>query len=155
VVVAAVAALGVVDFTIAAREALVRDGRVVLLDLAPLDPRSLMQGDYMALRYRIADEMFRSGVPPPADDGRVVLRLDPNGVASFRRFDDGTPLTADEARLRYRIRNGLPKFATNAYFFEEGRAQSYANARYGEFRVAPDGEAILTGLRDSGRQPLK
>lgn len=155
VVVAAVVALGVIDYGIAAREALVRDGRVVLLDLAPIDPRSLMQGDYMALRYRVADEAFGRGATQRVDDGHIVVRLDPNGVAAFRRFDEGGPLAADEARLRYRIRNGQPKFATNAYFFEEGHAQDYASARYGEFRVAPDGEAILTGLRDARRQPLK
>jgi uncharacterized membrane-anchored protein len=52
--------------------------------------------------------------------------------------------------MRYRLRNGMPKLATNAWFFEEGHAADYAKARYGEFRVAGDGEAILTGLRDEG-----
>ena len=51
-------------------------------------------------------------------------------------------------RIRYRIRHGTPKLATNAWFFEEGHAADYAKARYGEFRVASDGDAILTGMRD-------
>ena len=149
VVMATVVALGVIDYGIAAREALLRDGRVVLLDLAPIDPRSLMQGDYMALRFRVADEAFGRAYTQRVGDGRIVLRVERNGVATFRRFDDGTPPAADETRMRYRIRDGRAKFATNAYFFEEGHARDYAKARYGEFRVAPDGEAILTGLRDA------
>jgi hypothetical protein len=45
------------------------------------------------------------------------------------------------------VRNGLPKFATNAYFFEEGHDNDYAKARFGEFRVAPDGDAIKLVFR--------
>ena len=56
--------------------------------------------------------------------------------------------------MRYRVRHGAPKFATNGYFFEEGRAQDFTKARYGEFRVAADGEAILTGLRDEALKSL-
>jgi uncharacterized membrane-anchored protein len=46
------------------------------------------------------------------------------------------------------------KFATNAFFFQEGTARRYEAARYGEFRVAPDGELLLTGLRDKDLQAL-
>jgi uncharacterized membrane-anchored protein len=44
--------------------------------------------------------------------------------------------------------------ATNAFFFQEGTAMRYQGARYGEFRVAPDGELRLTGLRGSELQGL-
>ena len=46
------------------------------------------------------------------------------------------------------------KFATNAFFFQEGTAKRYEAARYGEFRVASDGELLLTGLRGKELQPL-
>lgn len=153
-VAAGVLALTVVNWSISAREALLRDGRVVLLELAPVDPRSLMQGDYMALRFKVADDAFGRGAPDARPDGHLVVKTDADAVATFVRIDDATPLAADEVRLRYRWRAGKPKFATNAYFFEEGTAKAYAGARYGEFRVAPDGESILTGLRDAARQSL-
>ena len=153
VVVAALAILGIVNFTIASREAMLTTGRVILLELAPVDPRSLMQGDYMALRYRMADEAFGGSRGDRPGDGNLVVEVDADGVARFRRRDDRTALAPGEARLRYRWRNG-PKFATNAFFFEEGAAKRYATARYGEFRVADDGEMILTGLRNAERQPL-
>ena len=147
VLLAGLAALALVDWTIAARERLVTEGRVVLLQLAPVDPRSLMQGDYMALRFRAAESVPRDGAA--ATDGRLVLAVGPGNIATFRRLDDGSPLAPDEARLRFRIRDGTVKLATNAFFFEEGQGARYAVARYGEFRVAPDGDAILTGLRDA------
>jgi uncharacterized membrane-anchored protein len=150
VVLAGIVILMVVNWSIHAREQLLVDGRVVLLELAPVDPRSLMQGDYMALRFKVANDAVAS----TRGDGAVIVEIGEGDVGTFRRFDDGTPLAASEARLRYRVRNGLPKFATNAFFFEEGRASDYAKARFGEFRVASDGEAILTGLRDADRRPL-
>ena len=45
------------------------------------------------------------------------------------------------------MRAGSPKFATNAFFFQEGDAHLYESAQYGEFRVDEDGELLLTGLR--------
>lgn len=152
---AGLAILAVVNYTVYLREQLLTAGRVVLLELAPVDPRSLMQGDYMALRFRVAREAFGAGGSKvESTDGHLVLRLDPRGVATFVRFDDGAPLAADEVRMRYRVRAGNPKFATNAYFFQEGTADRYTDARYGEFRVDPGGESILTGLRDEGLRAL-
>jgi uncharacterized membrane-anchored protein len=146
---AGLAILVVVNTTVWQREQLLAAGRIVLLELAPVDPRSLMQGDYMALRFKAATEAFGSReLDRPADDGRLVLRVDERSVGTFARIDDGTALAANEVALRFRVRAGRPKLATNAFFFEEGTANRYEAARYGEFRVDPSGEAILTGLRD-------
>jgi len=151
---AGVAALALVNATIVARERVLADGRVVLLELAPVDPRSLMQGDYMALRFRAANDVLSRGGGPVPADGRLVLAVDAGEVGTFRRLDDGAPVAPDEVLVRYRIRDGVVKLATNAFFFEEGQGSRYAGARYGEMRVAPDGDAILTGLRDAQRTPL-
>ena len=141
---------------IAQKERLLQTGRVVLLPLAPVDPRSLMQGDYMDLRYRLADEVFEASERGEAWPERsvVVVRLDADGVAAFARLDRGEALAPDEQRLRYYPRRGLPRFGAESYLFEEGRADYYAVGRYGELRVAEDGTALLAGLRDSDRNPL-
>ena len=146
VLVAAVVILSAVNFTVYQREKLLTGGRPILLELAPVDPRSLMQGDYMALRFRVAADAFASDLSMKPRDGHLVVVLDERGVAAFRRFADGAPLRANEALLRYRIRNGQPKFATNAFFFQEGHARFYEKARYGEFRSDKDGEILLTSL---------
>jgi uncharacterized membrane-anchored protein len=163
-IVACVAVLALVNFSIVAKERQLADGKVVYLELAPVDPRSLMQGDYMALRFRLANDARAALHRLPGNarrdsdfnaDGRIVATLDAAAVATYRRLDDGTPLAADEVALRYRVRAGRMKFATNAYFFEEGTAERYANARYGVFRVAPNGDLLLTGMRGKDlQQPL-
>jgi len=140
------------NLTIYQRERLLADGRILLLELAPVDPRSMMQGDYMALDLRVARDV--AAKPRGRRDGHAVLAVDKRGVGSFLRFDDGSPLGPNEVLLHYRVREGRPRIATNAFFFQEGTGERYQTARYGEFRVAKDGEAILTGLRDEGFQDL-
>jgi uncharacterized membrane-anchored protein len=146
---ATVAVLALVNVGIAHRASQVASGTPVVLELQPVDPRALMQGDYMRLSYRIVRDAFPDRVAIPAyGDGRLVVAPDARGVARFVRFDDGAPLAAGEVRLRYRVRDGDVRFATNAWFFEEGHGADFAPARYGEFRVAPDGEMLLVKLRD-------
>ena len=146
---AGLALLAFVNFGIYQRERLVTEGRIVLLRLSPVDPRSLMQGDYMRLNFEAADQAFPWQRRKTLDDGRIVVALDGRNVGHFRRFADGGPLAPGEVALRYRVRGGQPNFATNAYFFEEGQGPAFAGAAYGEFRVGEDGEMILTQLRDA------
>lgn len=152
---AGLAMLAFVNFGIYGREQLLTDGRVVLLKLSPIDPRSMMQGDYMRLNFDVADRAFPFTRAFERRDGHIVVAVDRNGVGHFRRFADGKPLAPIEVALRYRVRGGRPNFATNAYFFEEGTAASYEAAEYGEFRVGKDGDMILTGLRDDRLRALK
>lgn len=150
-------ALVVVNLGIAGRERLLRDGQVVLLELAPVDPRSLMQGDYMALRFAIA-EPLRVALGPEAgrhgDGYAVLLRAGDDTVSFVRAQAAPTPLQAGEVALRYRLRGGDLRLVTNAWFFAEGRAAHFEQARFGELRVGADGEALLVAMRDQQRQPL-
>jgi len=146
-IVAGLAILGAANWAIHSRETQLAQGAVVLLELAPVDPRSLMQGDYMALRFKVETDAFGRGRAEDATDGRIVARLDARGVAAYVRRDGGGPLAAGEILLRYRVRDGKVKFATNAYFFQEGTARLYERARYGEFRASPGGDLLLTHLR--------
>lgn len=146
--------LAVVNAQIALKERILRDGQTVLLELAPRDPRSLLQGDYLALRYRMTDAVAKAAGDAGAGDGVAIVELDENGVARFSRLDDGRPLEPGELRLQFRKRGDSIRIASDAFYFEEGQWQSYGNAGYGELRVAEDGEAVLVALRDAGRQRL-
>jgi uncharacterized membrane-anchored protein len=57
-------------------------------------------------------------------------------------------LRENELFLEYRVRNGAVKFATNAFFFEEGTASKYEKAKYGEFRVNSKGGLLLVAMAD-------
>ncbi|HEU0134474.1 MAG TPA: GDYXXLXY domain-containing protein [Allosphingosinicella sp.] len=155
VILAGLALLAFVNFGIHRREQLLTEGRVVLLKLSPVDPRSLMQGDYMRLNFEVADQAFPFASRSELADGHVVVALDRWSVGHFRRLGASGPLAPGEIALRYRVRAGRPNFATNAYFFEEGQAEAYERAVYGEFRMGKDGEMILTQLRDGSFNVLK
>jgi uncharacterized membrane-anchored protein len=153
VIVGLVLVLALVNWQIAAKERVLRDGERMLLELAPVDPRSLMQGDYMRLDYAISREVMRHEDWP--DDGRIIVVNDENGVARFvRRAEPGATLGAAEHLLRYRRRAGQIRIGTDAFFFQEGLADEYRGARYGELRVDADGEGLLIGLRDRDRHPM-
>jgi uncharacterized membrane-anchored protein len=142
-------ALLVVNGLIVHKERVLDTGAPMLVELRPVDPRSLMQGDYMTLRYRIADR-FDSH----PRDGQMVVRLDERGVADFVRWNDGAPLKAGERLLRYRDRENGVRLGAEAFFFQEGKGDLYAKARYGELRVTARGDAVLVGLRDEERNKL-
>lgn len=169
VLISAALALAAVGNSIAQKERQLATGRTALLALAPVDPRSLMQGDYMALRFALAQDIagaLGSRNPQAAGtawshddslvvhDGKVVVAPDAAGIARFVRLDDGAPLAEGEFALQYRIRAGQVRFATNAFFFQEGDASWYEAAAFGEFRVAEDGGLLLTALRGPEQQPL-
>jgi uncharacterized membrane-anchored protein len=140
--------LGAVNLSIAEKEETLANGRQVLLELRPLDPRSLIQGDYMILRYAEAvhpDVATKQEMPLR---GTVILKLDEKGVATFARVDDGTALAPGELRLKYKFkiqRAGL-RYGAESFFFQEGDADLYASARYGVLRVDADGASVLVGL---------
>jgi uncharacterized membrane-anchored protein len=156
--------LALVNWSIAEKEKHLAEGKVVYLKLAPVDPRSLMQGDYMALRFRIADEVYMA-LPKTEDrrrwrhdiaasDGFVVTSLDERNIGRFKSLSKDQPLSDNEILLRYRVRNGAVKFATNAYFFQEGYGKYYQTAEYGQFRVDTKGELLLAAMYDRGLNKL-
>ena len=146
--------LGGVNWTIWSREQLLGSGEVLLVELAPVDPRSLMQGDYMALNFRIAQQVPRAEDDAPSQ-GQLVLKRGANGVAVFDRVYAGGALALDERLLDYKVRERRARIVTNGYFFEEGQGGLYARAQYGELRVASSGQALLTGLRDADLRPIR
>ena len=145
------AILAIVNFAIYKKEQVLANGREVLLELAPVDPRSLMQGDYMALRFRLQRDVPISG---NLRDGRVIVVVDARNVATFLRLDDGSAPAPGEMKIFFRVRAGAVKLGTNAFFFQEGEAAFYSGARYGEVRVDHDGQILLTGLRDAELRKL-
>ena len=134
-------------------------GDTVLLELAPVDPRGFMQGDYMTLSYAIEREIFAALENHAEEDlygtasrdGYVIVTLNDDRVGEFIRLADVKPsnLMPNEIAIHYRVRNGSLKLATNAFFFQEGHAKAYEAAKYGLFRVNDKGEPLLIDMVDS------
>lgn len=148
--------LGAAAWDVFENEHILAAGQSVKLTLAPVDPRSLMQGDYMALNYEVQN---RVRAQHPREDGYVIVVPDANGVGRFVRTQSSLqPLAAGELALRYRVRPGMGwwdgrrnavRIATNAFFFQEGSGSRFEKARYGEFRIGENGEPRLVGLLDA------
>ncbi len=145
---AAVLVLLVANGAIWQKENLIAHGQPLFVPLAPVDPRSLMQGDYMALRFALPTDVSTADVEVATGQRpHVVAKRDRGGIATALRPDLGTPLADDELRIELSPKNGGWVLVTDAWFFKEGEAERWAQAKYGEFRVNADGRALLVGLR--------
>ncbi len=140
-----------VNGLVAQKEWVLVRGREVVLELAPRDPRSLMQGDYMELNYAVARALARHDLPRR---GRAVVHLDPDGLAQLVRVDDGSPLGPQEQLLGFKRRDWRVLLGAESYFFQEGQAEVFARARFARLRVSRSGQSVLVGLLDEHRQPL-
>lgn len=137
------------------KEQFIQSHDSLYLELAPADPRSLMQGDYMALNYSVSNEARSNAWNKETENGYFVVALDDRRVGRFRRIDAGQPLANNEQRIRYRVRNWRVRIGAESFFFQEGHGPAYAKAKYGELKVSPDGECLLVGLRDADLKPIK
>ena len=145
------AVLVFINLKIVTYETHLASGDTVLLELAPIDPRGFMQGDYMTLRYALENEVLDtqplSNNQPT--DGYVIVALDNHNVGHFVRLADSyepNTLASNEKAIHYRLRNGSVKLATNAFFFQEGHSEAFEEAEYGQFRVNAKGEPLLANL---------
>ncbi|MFC4277550.1 GDYXXLXY domain-containing protein [Achromobacter aloeverae] len=156
--------LGIANTAIWQREQLLANGQLVRLELASRDPRSLLQGDYMDLRFAAAQAVgtMQDNLPAsngvlhaPLIDAYLVLKPDDRGVAQPVRVQVAPqPHDAQEVVLRYRLRADGVRIVTNAYFFPEGQGEHYAGARYGELRVDDSGTGLLVRLLGEDFKPL-
>ena len=127
-------------------EQTIKNETPVYLRLAPVDPRSLIQGDYMRLDYQIENDVRRDEVEPDSH-GQVVARVDEQQVAHFERVYTGEDLAENEILLNYRVDVfGTVRIGIDSFFFQEGRARDYAMARYADVRVTGDGTIMLVDL---------
>lgn len=147
--------LGAANLAIVDKERLLASGATVLVELAPVDPRSLIQGDFMRLDYAIAGSGQALNGLGSRRAGLMVVRLDDRGVAQFVRPHGDEALAPGELLLKYRLRDNRVRIGSDAFFFEEGTDARYTGARFGELRVGDDGESVLVGLRDAALRRLE
>ncbi|WP_109427369.1 GDYXXLXY domain-containing protein [Aggregatibacter kilianii] len=144
-------------------------GKPVVLKIAPVDPRSLMQGDYMALSYSILNDI-RANLNE-SEDGvftietekkrpskvYALIHQDEQGVATLCRVEDSLPNDfkdcAADVYLPVNNFKWLPELPSQEYFFAEGKGQHYAQAEYAEYRFK-NGILLLARLLDKDLKAL-
>ena len=146
--------LGLFNNSILQKEELLSNGQLILLELAPVDPRSLMQGDYMRLRYAISENINYDSI---SKRGFCVVKLEENGIAKKVRIqDDRTPINEKEYLIEYTSKGwrGI-NIGAESFFFQEGEAEKYENAKYGGIKVDSQGNSLLIGLYDENQKKIE
>lgn len=144
--------LGFYHYSVVDKEKTLTNGKLILLELAPVDPRSLMQGDYMRLNYAIASNE-RDSFPTK---GYYVVKLDSGLVAERVRIQtSATPLAEGEYLIKYHLSGWQHSLGADDYFFQEGQADHFDHAKYGGLRIDHKGNSVLVGLYDGSKKLLK
>ena len=142
----------IIIYSIFEKEETLKNGNILRLELAPVDPRSILQGDYMRLNFRIINIVNKELLKTTKILTKLVISLDKNNLGTFSNFFDKKELQNDEILLNFTYEKSKTyaksKISTTSYFFEEGSGEKYEKAKYGEFRVSKNGEALLINLLD-------
>lgn len=156
VLLGAVLIFGVVNWDVRGKEQVIAQGQRILVPLVPVDPRSLMQGDYMALRFDLPPDVLTGLEKIQGPLAHVLAGVDAQGVAFIKALaDDSKAVGEGEVLLPLKRLKGRWVLVTDAYFFPEGQGEHFAQGRFGDFRVLPDGRALLVGLADGAGQEIK
>lgn len=140
-------------YSIYQKEEIIENGDVVYLALAPVDPRSIMQGDYMRLRYEV--ETGNSSSTDYPKSGYLIMKADERKVAprTGDLLEDAQP-KGDEFMFKFTSDGYRINIQPDSFLFQQGLRKLYAQAKYGIFRV--DGkEHLLVGLADGDLKEIK
>lgn len=170
----AIAQIGFLASAIIGRAAVLRDGREVVLEVAPVDPRDLLRGDYVILDYAIS-RLETALFPEPLPVGEARARGDGTVFVRLKRGDDGVWQAAaarvgdrpagapgpDEVDLRGTMRplwsadqaRANVRYGIERYYVPEGEGRAIeADMRQRPFRVkiavADDGAGQIKALYD-------
>ena len=144
--------LAVLNYSIYEKEQTKKHGETLFLELAPRDPRSIMQGDYMRLRYAIERDALARKLAPHQKRGYMVIHSAEDGVAQFSRFYNDEDLATGEKLLHFHKQGNAIRIVPDSFFFQEGHAKLYESARYGVFKFDDSSSHLLVGLANEKRQ---
>ncbi|MET3336871.1 MULTISPECIES: GDYXXLXY domain-containing protein [Bradyrhizobium] len=153
---------------VADRMQILREGTEVTLQTQPVDPRDLLRGDYVVLRYDISQlpAGALAGKPADARNPVVFVKLAPNadGVyAAVSAHAEPVPVTAPEVLIRGRVNYSCGsnvrtfcdrltiKYGLESYFVPEGEGGKLEQARNQQklrivAAVLPSGRAAIKRL---------
>ena len=87
-----IALLGAVNYKVQQFEDVLATGKPVVLKIAPVDPRSLMQGDYMVLNYAILSEFQQSQFLPESNESLETSEsIDAGEANETTGIDESSP----------------------------------------------------------------
>lgn len=148
--VVAVQVVGLVAFA-GVREVALTEGREIILQTAPVDPRSLFQGDYAILDYEIAEVPAHLAEQPAGATVYVAL-AECGDVWCAARYTRSKPDSADVYIGGVISVDGRLDFGIGTYFVPEGTGHIIERAQDVEVVVALDdrGQAVIKSVLVDG-----
>ena len=114
----------------------------IKIALAPVDPRSLIQGDYMRLAYKIPPKLVDK-----TSQGQLKISIDSDGFVTDYALYHNEALEKDQHLLQFKRKKGDNiHIGSESFLFQEGKAKHYAKATHAIFYLTPSGETILKDL---------
>ena len=114
---------------------------VFYFKIAPVDPRALFSGDYMALSYVLEN------------DSRYDLWS--RGTLTFYATEKGVVQAEKTDRLvKVRFYKGSLKLP-HQFYFEENTGEKYEKAVYAQMQRLPDGRFLIKALTDENFNEIK
>lgn len=95
----------------------------------PVDPRSLIQGDYMVLNYDIAaSARMEIG---NIRKGYIRIKINDLKIAEFIRIDEEyLPPSNNEISIQFQKNGSNIDIGVNSYLFQEGTGNKFQKAQY-------------------------
>jgi uncharacterized membrane-anchored protein len=139
------------------KEQILENGDTILLKLQPLDPRSMVAGDYMAFRYAIADEISNPNLFTGKSHGFLVIKPNEDNVGEFVRIFQGEVLATNEKLVKYTYSLSNHHFIIkpDSFHFQEGLQPLYQKAQYAIFHFNGFKNYLIVGLADSNRNEIR
>ena len=143
-------------------------GDVLFLELVPVDPLSLVQGQYMRLRFEIekrynATSEDQQVIQNAHGNVLAVISLDNKRIGTltgllapnqWQQHGDGTLQLQVHAQQTDSEDSYVVRIEQNSFLFQENTEDRYGHAKYGMFRVHKDGQYVLVDLADKHLRPL-
>ncbi len=134
------------------KEAILRNGTDIILKVEPVDPRSLLQGDYVQLSYNIS-QVESYDLPNKV---YVLVEADKKGIYQIKEIYDTIEEAKDEktgnnqAILTGKVNGDTIQYGIENFFIEEGTgAEVEKNAKFATIKVGSNGDAILKSVSSS------
>lgn len=138
---------------IVVREAALRDGTEVVLQTVPVDPRSLLQGDYAILDYKIARLPDWMDERPVGATVYVALRRGPDIWTAADYYDNDRQVAGD-VFIKGRVdRPAHLDLGIGTYFVPEGTGRIIENAEDVKVVASIDGngKAVIKDVLVDGK----
>ncbi|WP_371018289.1 GDYXXLXY domain-containing protein [Pseudalkalibacillus sp. JSM 102089] len=144
--------ISIVTYNGVKNEVALQSGKEIRLALAPVDPRSMLQGDYVTLRYDIST--LPGPVLPANKKIKVVLASTANGSYEYGGYykiegDWNKPYEPSDDDV---ILNGTTysdhdvQYGIESFFISEGTGEIFEDKTMAIIKVSENGDALLIGL---------